>query len=164
MTQKGRSIFWKVMLVLYLGAVAYLCFASQDGLPKLNEWKFPIPADKCVHFLMFLPWPILSCLAFMPSHKRLRLSSPCTPKGPWGVPPASTATTSNGSRSSSTILLLLGMTLLGLALAGVTEWVQGMLPYRSKDINDFIADSLGLCSGALLFAAFYPFLQRSKTR
>ena len=131
-----QSIFWKIMLLVYLGAVAYLCFASQDGLPKLAQWKFPIPADKCVHFAMFLPWPVLSCLAVKPV----------------------------GQRSARTILLLLGMTLLGFALAGITEWVQGLLPYRSKDINDLIADSLGLCSGALLFAAFYPFLQRSRTR
>lgn len=131
-----QSVFWKIMLLLYLGAVAYLCFATQDGLPKLTEWKFPIPPDKCVHFAMFIPWPILSCLAVKPI----------------------------GGRSAGTVLLLLGMTLLGFAIAGVTEWIQGMLPYRSKDINDLIADSLGLCSGALLFAAFYPFLQRSKTR
>ena len=127
-----KAWFWRIMLVVYLAAVAYICFAGQGSLPSFDYWPFSIPADKCVHFLMFRPWPILACLAFMPGH--------------------------------SMVPVLLLMTLVGLALAGTTEWVQGLLPYRSKDVWDFIADCLGLLAGALLFAAFYLFLQRSGTR
>ena len=131
------KIFWRILLVIYLAAVAYLCFASQGGLPKFDDWPFKIPADKVVHFLMFLPWPILASLSVMPDRDRA---------------------------SVRMVVTLLIITLIGCALAGTTEWVQGLLPYRSRDIMDFIADSLGLMTGALLFAAFYPFLRKSGTR
>ena len=131
------KIFWRILLVIYLAAVAYLCFASQGGLPKFDDWPFKIPADKVVHFLMFLPWPILASLSVMPDRDRT---------------------------SVRMVVTLLIITLIGCALAGTTEWVQGLLPYRSRDIMDFIADSLGLMTGALLFAAFYPFLRKSGTR
>ena len=131
------KIFWRILLVVYLAAVAYLCFASQGGLPKFDDWPFKIPADKVVHFLMFLPWPILASLSVMPDRDRA---------------------------SVRMVVTLLIITLIGCALAGTTEWVQGLLPYRSRDIMDFIADSLGLMTGALLFAAFYPFLRKSGTR
>ena len=131
------KIFWRILLVIYLAAVAYLCFASQGGLPKFDDWPFKIPADKVVHFLMFLPWPILASLSVMPDRNRA---------------------------SVRMVVTLLIITLIGCALAGTTEWVQGLLPYRSRDIMDFIADSLGLMTGALLFAAFYPFLRKSGTR
>ena len=131
------KIFWRILLVVYLAAVAYLCFASQGGLPKFDDWPFKIPADKVVHFLMFLPWPILASLSVMPDRNRA---------------------------SVRMVVTLLIITLIGCALAGTTEWVQGLLPYRSRDIMDFIADSLGLMTGALLFAAFYPFLRKSGTR
>ena len=130
-----KKWFWRVMLVVYLAAVAYVCFANQGSLPKFDEWPFKIPADKCVHFVMFLPWPILACLSVLPIAKE-----------------------------SKSVIIILLITIIGLGLAGTTEWVQGLLPYRSKDIWDFIADSLGLLTGALLFAAFYPFLRKSRTR
>ena len=131
------KIFWRILLVVYLAAVAYLCFASQGGLPKFDDWPFKIPADKVVHFLMFLPWPILASISVMPDRDRA---------------------------SVRMVVILLIITLIGCALAGTTEWIQGLLPYRSRDIMDFIADSLGLMTGALLFAAFYPFLRKSGTR
>ena len=131
------KIFWRILLVIYLAAVAYLCFASQGGLPKFDDWPFKIPADKVVHFLMFLPWPILSCLSVLPI---------------------------GAGHTRKAVIVMMLMTLTGLALAGTTEWIQGLLPYRSRDIMDFIADSLGLMTGALLFAAFYPFLRKSGTR
>ena len=132
-----RRWFWRVLLVVYLAAVAYVCFAGQGSLPDFGDWKFPIPADKCVHFLLFLPWPILACLSVLRP---------------------------NDERRVRTVVVLLIITILGCGLAGATEYVQGLLPYRSRDILDFIADCLGLLTGALLFAAFYPFLRKSGTR
>ena len=39
-------------------------------------------------------------------------------------------------------------------IAGITEIIQGALPYRSEDINDFGADCLAICiSGVLVFFA-----------
>ena len=132
-----RRWFWRVLLVVYLAAVAYVCFAGQGSLPDFGDWKFPIPADKCVHFLLFLPWPILACLSVLRP---------------------------NDERRVRTVVVLLIITIIGCGLAGATEYVQGLLPYRSRDILDFIADCLGLLTGALLFAAFYPFLRKSGTR
>ena len=132
-----KVLFWRILLVIYLAAVAYICFASQGSLPSFDDWNFPIPADKCVHFLMFLPWPMLACLSVLPV---------------------------GAGRTQKAVTVMLLMTLAGCALAGLTEWIQGLLPYRSKDVWDFIADCLGLLSGALLFAAFYPFLRKSETR
>ena len=132
-----KVLFWRILLVIYLAAVSYICFASQGGLPTIENWPFKIPADKCVHFVMFLPWPVLACLSVLPI---------------------------GAGRTRKAVIILLIITLLGCALAGATEWIQGLLPYRSRDVVDFIADCLGLLTGALLFAAFYPFLQKSKTR
>ena len=132
-----KALFWRILLVIYLAAVAYICFASQGGLPTFENWPFKIPADKVVHFVMFLPWPILACLSVLPF---------------------------GAGRTRKAVIVMMLMTLTGLALAGTTEWIQGLLPYRSRDIMDFIADSLGLMTGALLFAAFYPFLRKSGTR
>ena len=42
--------------------------------------------------------------------------------------------------------------LAGLAVAGTTEWVQSFLTYRSMDFADFMADMIGLLSGAALTA------------
>ncbi|MBR6055453.1 MAG: VanZ family protein [Bacteroidales bacterium] len=47
--------------------------------------------------------------------------------------------------------VLIGVGILaGLSVAGTTEWVQSFLTYRSMDLADFIADTIGLLSGALL--------------
>lgn len=43
--------------------------------------------------------------------------------------------------------------LFGIAVAGVTEWVQGYVPYRSSDLNDFLFDMAGIIIG-LFFAYF----------
>ena len=144
-----RRWFWRVLLVVYLAAVAYVCFAGQGSLPDFGDWIFPIPADKCVHFLLFLPWPILACLSVLP-----------------GRPSTAPSVIHGSDRASNvrTVVVLLIITIIGCGLAGATEYVQGLLPYRSRDILDFIADCLGLLTGALLFAAFYPFLRKSGTR
>lgn len=44
--------------------------------------------------------------------------------------------------------------LAGLSLAGMTEWIQSFLTYRSMDIDDFFADIIGLLSGAALTGIF----------
>lgn len=158
-----RRWFWRVLLVVYLAAVAYVCFAGQGSLPDFGDWKFPIPADKCVHFLLFLPWPILACLSVLPSVVPV---GPSAASGSSSVMPGSSSVMPGSDRASNvrTVVVLLIITIIGCGLAGATEYVQGLLPYRSRDILDFIADCLGLLTGALLFAAFYPFLRKSGTR
>ena len=163
-----RKLFWRILLVVYLAAVAYVCFAGQGSLPKFTDWPFSIPADKCVHFVLFLPWPILACLSFIEISPRATLgrndrsvviSSPSSV-----ISSPSSVISSEVEKSPRSIVILLIITLIGMALAGTTEWIQGLLPYRSKDVWDFIADCLGLLAGALLFAVVYLFLRRSRTR
>ncbi len=54
---------FRVLTLLYMAGVAYLCFATPDMLPKVTSWNFPIPADKIVHFCMFAPLPALLFLS-----------------------------------------------------------------------------------------------------
>ncbi len=56
---KKRALVFRILFAVYLLAIAYICFASQGGLPTFKGWKFAIPADKVVHFTMFLPFPTL---------------------------------------------------------------------------------------------------------
>ena len=60
----ATRILWIVLFVLYLAALAYLCFS--DGTPDMDLPKsfWGIPADKCAHFLMFLPFPVVGTMAF----------------------------------------------------------------------------------------------------
>ena len=120
-----KALFWRILLVIYLAAVAYICFASQGDLPSFDEWPFKIPADKCVHFLMFLPFPVLAYLAFPRPAQKTRQS------------------------------LLLSACILasGAVLAAGTEFVQGFLPYREADNSEFLADFLALCLSAAVILA-----------
>lgn len=54
-----RTLAFRVLFAVYLLMIAYICFASQGGLPTFDDWRFAIPADKIVHFTMFLPFPVL---------------------------------------------------------------------------------------------------------
>ncbi|MGM9747594.1 MAG: VanZ family protein [Candidatus Cryptobacteroides sp.] len=112
----------RIILLLYIAAVALLCFVKfGNGLDLGNDW-LGIPKDKIAHFFMFLPFPFLAFLSFYKSKdSRWRL-----------------------------FLFVLCVLVLGLVLAGTTEIVQGMLGYRSEDINDFRADSIGLFIGSVV--------------
>ena len=52
-----------ILFILYLIAVAYLCFGHVSVDKDLPEAIWGIPLDKCVHFCMFLPFPILCTIA-----------------------------------------------------------------------------------------------------
>lgn len=54
-----RLTFLHILTLLYMAAVAYLCFASPDKFPEVRQWSFFIPQDKVVHFCMFAPLPFL---------------------------------------------------------------------------------------------------------
>ncbi len=53
-----------VLFIVYLAAVLYLCFGHVSADDNLPVRIFGIPIDKCVHFCMFLPFPIFCTLAF----------------------------------------------------------------------------------------------------
>lgn len=67
-----RTLVFRILFAVYLIAIAYICFASQGGLPSFDGWKFAIPADKVVHFTMFLPFPVLLFYS-MEKHRRWHL-------------------------------------------------------------------------------------------
>ena len=59
-----RAILFKIALLLYVAAVAWLCFANFNKLPDVPKTFLGIQMDKIVHFCMFFPFPILAFLAY----------------------------------------------------------------------------------------------------
>ncbi len=53
-----------MVFLIYLAAVAWLCFGNFKPGPDIPRSLWGIPIDKCFHFVMFLPFPILGTLAF----------------------------------------------------------------------------------------------------
>ena len=53
-----------VVFLIYLAAVAWLCFGNFKPGPDIPRSLWGLPIDKCFHFVMFLPFPILGTLAF----------------------------------------------------------------------------------------------------
>lgn len=116
------EVFFRILLVLYIIGVAFLCFATFDQtVPTLKWTLFDIPSDKLGHFLMFLPFPVLCFFSF--PYRGVRLL-PC-------------------------LLSVLAIFAVGAAFAGATELIQGWLPKRKADLYDFQADFLGLCVSAV---------------
>ncbi len=130
-----KTILARILFFLYLAAIAFLCFMHVDKLPDVDKFLFGIPADKLAHFLMFLPFPILAYLAY--DHLTNRF---------W-----------------SAVLFVAATFIIGALLAYGTEYVQGKLPYRSMDINDFKADALALAiSSVFVFIIDVTHLQKRK--
>lgn len=111
-----KTILSRILFLIYLAAIAFLCFMRVDTMPEIQKDLFGIPTDKIAHFIMFLPFPILAFLSF--DH---------TTRKAWGA-----------------VLFALVTFVAGAAIAYGTEYVQGFLPYRSKDMSDFRADLLAL--------------------
>ncbi len=111
-----KTFLARILFFLYLAAVAFLCFMHVDKLPEVQKFILGIPTDKIAHFLMFLPFPILAYLAY--DHLTNKLSH--------------------------AFLFALATLIVGVLMAYGTEYVQGKLPYRSMDINDFKADALAI--------------------
>ena len=61
---RKRRIFARILFLLYLVAICILCFGKFSGSSDFPTSLLGIPSDKIVHFLMFLPFPILAFFAF----------------------------------------------------------------------------------------------------
>ena len=134
MTGKQRTIA-RVLFVLYLIAVAWLCFGKFGSMHNVHRSYWGIPTDKIVHFLMFLPYPVLAYLSIDPRSK-------------------------NGW---STLLWTAVAFVTGCAVAGATEIIQArLLPYRMGDFADFEADLLALGAGSVAIF-LYVILKRKKS-
>ena len=128
-----RRIISAVLFCLYIAAVAYLCFARPEELPKLPDSWFGLASDKIGHFLMFLPFPLLGFITFDSSLM-------------------------SGWRRAA---LVFAICVIGAGAAVGTEQIQAQLEYRSAERADLIADAAGLAAGVLL-TAVYIMTRKSK--
>lgn len=121
-----KNLIGKIIFVLYITAIGILCFAKFPGSMALPSAFLGIPMDKCVHFLMFLPFCVFLYWAF-----------------DWKV--------QKGWRKMA---LAVGLFIIGTLVAYSTELIQGLIPYRDTDPQDLLADGLGLATGAILVLIF----------
>lgn len=130
-----KTILSRILFLLYIGLIAMLCFMHVDNLPEVQKTLFGLPTDKVVHFVMFLPFPILAYLAY--DHLTNKV---------W----------------RAAVFAVLNFC-LGAILAVITEYVQGYLPYRTKDMADLKADlyALAVCT-AFVFIIDATHIKRRK--
>lgn len=117
------------LFILYIAAVCYLCFAKPDDIPSIEITFFGLPVDKVVHFLMFLPFPVLAFKAF----------------------------DSGDCKIGRSTLLLAGIAAAGAAIAAMTEVIQGYLGYRSEDAFDLLSDCMGIGTGVAVVIIYLIF-------
>lgn len=130
------KIIYRTVLLLYLGAIAFLCFSELKGLPSIHKTFLGIPADKLVHFVMFFPFPWIAYNAVDRKPKRI----------------------------ADIIAGVVSVCSVGCILAGITEIIQGTLPYRSEDMLDFATDciAIGLCGIMILAVDIVRFRKKGK--
>lgn len=119
----NQKILFRILFLLYLAGVLYLCFGRFENTPSVEWSLLGIPTDKLVHFCMFFPFPILAFLAF-----------------------------DRYTDTTRQTLIFVGITLVvGILLALGTEWGQAHLTdYRSGDPWDLVADTSALVLSSLL--------------
>ena len=64
MSKTVVRIGWITVFLLYVAALAWLCFGNFKPNEDIPRFILGIPIDKCVHFMMFLPFPILGTITF----------------------------------------------------------------------------------------------------
>ena len=112
----------RALFCIYVIAVVLLCVVKTESMPELPKSFFGIPFDKMVHFLMFLPFPVLGYLAFFAPE--------------------------DASWKKLTVLMVLCITGAGFAMS--TEKLQALTAYRSCESADMLADFMGLATGAVI--------------
>lgn len=109
------------LLIAYIAFICYLCFATADSFPSIDLNFFGLPMDKVAHFLMFFPVPYLLFFSFFNYRKKF-----------WCI--------------IRNVLLIF---VFGCVMAAATEFIQGMLPYRSPELADFRADAISIAIGSV---------------
>ena len=120
---RRQLTYARIVFLVYLVVLLVLCFGQFSSTQDVPKFMWGIPTDKIVHFLMFLPFPILAYLAF----DRFQ-----------------------GKRGSSLLwtAVVFGA---GILLAAGTELGQARLTtYREGDPNDFLSDLLALAVGSVI--------------
>ena len=129
MNPKTVKLCWRLLALLYLGAVAYLCFGHLSPDESLPRAIFGIPSDKIAHFGMFFPFPIIAIYAFHNSKGR--------------------------AGRGGGVLARSGC--LGRMLGMGTGLVRGTTDCRSSDMLGLVADSLGLMTGCVTVTVIKSF-------
>jgi hypothetical protein len=120
--RRNTEVAARIIFLIYISLVCAICFVKFDGGFNIPSYTIlGIQQDKIIHFLMFLPFPPLAYASFYTSRKK-----------PWNL-----------------VLFMTVVLLIGTAIAGSTEIIQGFTGYRSQDIADFRADCIGLFTGSL---------------
>lgn len=132
----ARALICRVLMLLYILSVAYLCFKNFRRIPDVPQTLFGIPMDKIVHFFMFLPFPVLGYFSF--DHKK------------WS--------------KTKTVGRIIEVCAYGVIFAGITELVQSMLPYRTQDIKDFQADILAIGVSSIMVLVIELMTRRRSRR
>ena len=127
-----RTTFFKILTFIYVVVVGYLCFTNFESLPTAPGKFLGLPADKVVHFVMFFPFPLLVYLSFPMEKKKF-----------WSI-----------------FGLLILIFAIGCVMAGITEYVQGKLPYRTMDIMDLRADMHGMMLATLICFLIWIFSKK----
>lgn len=127
-------IFYILAFCVYIATILTLCLIKPDDLPQPEIYLFGLPADKVVHFLMFLPFPVLVYMMLFEKARKKWLDT----------------------------LILAGGMALGLCAALGTEFLQSLTQYRSADIHDVYADMQGICLGGIIVLAFI-ILRKNRT-
>ena len=133
---KGRAhTLYIIIFCMYLAAVGLLCFIKPSSLPEMDiKTFFGLPLDKVLHFLMFLPYPVLAGMVFINKEQN--------------------------AAAAAAILTVLAVTGIGVAYG--TEIIQSHTGYRSYEIADFHADMIGIAAGTLLAAAYMTYTRLKK--
>ncbi len=114
-----RQHISSVIFCLYILAVGVMCFSKPENIPHVTFDWFGLPADKVVHCLMFIPFPVLAYMSFVPERFSLPAKAAC----------------------------IVAAAIIGAGISYATEVIQSALGYRSFEIKDLIADLAGICSG-----------------
>lgn len=117
-----------IIFIIYILVVGFLCFGKFPSMPNIQKTFLGIEKDKIVHFIMFFPFPILLYLT-------------------------TGARKMNNFQAIGFVVLSL---VLGSVLAGISEYIQHLIPYRSCDIKDFEADTMAIATCAM-FLYIYIF-------
>lgn len=128
----NRQYLYRALFGLYILAVCILCFIKPDSIPSKGFDWFGLPADKVGHFLMFLPFPILSFTAFVKDY----------------------------GTGTDAFYRLMVIVLAGAAIAIGTELIQKVLGYRSFDLHDFFCDIAGILAGTVVAILFIAIKKR----
>ena len=121
-----RIRIFRILFLFYCLALLLLAILPINGVssPLNHTFIVKVRLDYLFHSLVFIPWMLLISFAF---------------------------TNGNRNKRFSYILLLLSY---GLLTAIITEGIQYFLPYRSFNINDLLANLIGVTIGIILLPFF----------